>query len=441
MIARAPWPSATGADDMDRGDRTARELSRYWDDLVQGDIDRPPPTVLPDEEVTVVRWIDAQRPGPAPHAARERVLRRLEASSNGHRVAVGPLPHARLNGVPNGSAWGADGRVSLPFLARRDQGRALAAGRRALSALATAALFCLTLAVGYLALRQGSDVRDDQPVPVPAVIGAADEAVGEAVSELIVEARFTAEELPNGSPEAIYYRVTLPPGISLHSLLGPFCLMRTTLHTSGVGVELVQSGRYTLQLDAPIRIQRAGSDEAMEEIPAGVEVTLGAGDSAIYPDYAARGTIRNAGTEPVVLIGVALVDADGAGIPTPKLPTGVRTEYLTGTTPSDWRWLPPGPLTVSLWRLALPAGASVGPYEAIGLEALYVERGTLTRYFLPPGESTPRGIPLISPVGRTTSLTAIPPNVRRVIDIGDEPSVLLALSIEPAGIRPETLAP
>ena len=315
-------------------------------------------------------------------------------------------------------------------------------GPSALAYLATAALLLLTLAVGFAAVWPGLQMKEGDPVHRPALIRALEAVPGDVGEDLLVQTSFAVEELPAGAVETIFYRVTLPPGTALPSLMGPYCVQRPELFTSGVGAEVVQSGTYALRLDAPIRIRRDGSSRPVEEIPAGVEVTLDPGDTAIYPDYSTLGTIRNAGTEPLVVVGVAIVDAEGSGIPTPPLPIGAKTEYLAGANASDWWALPAGPVTVSLWRLTLPEGACVGPYGGVGLEAWRVESGAITRRFIRPDETAHRGRPLFQPAGTTTSLGAVAPGVQRIFtSTGDEPAVLLALSIEPTGIWSGTLVP
>ena len=109
----------------------------------------------------------------------------------------------------------------------------------------------------------------------------------------------------------------------------------------------------------------------------------------IYPDYAGSGTLRNAGDAPVVVIGMAVVSEEGTGIDLPLLPKGVMVRLLASSSTADWKKLPPGPVAVSLWRLRLPAGTSVGPYAGAGLEAVSVESGTISRRYLRLAEHTP----------------------------------------------------
>jgi hypothetical protein len=303
-------------------------------------------------------------------------------------------------------------------------------------------LLLLTLAVGFVVMRQGMPEARDEGRWVPALVRALEAVPGGIADTPLIEATFTAEELPSGEKVAIYYRLTIPPGSGLPYLGGPFCGCRSETVTTGVGAEVVQTGDYTVRLEAPLRVQRAGSTRPSEEIPAGTEVTLAAGDAVIYPDYAAPGDIRNAGDEPVTLIGVAIIATEGSGTPIPKVPAGVVATHLTITNASDWRAFPPGSLHVALRKLTLPSETRVGPYEPVGLQAMRVESGTITRSFLPAGESTPRGQPLTHMIGTTAPFTRPAPGLREILaSRGEQPADLLVLIIEPAGITVQSLAP
>lgn len=314
-------------------------------------------------------------------------------------------------------------------------------GHRARTQLATSGLVVVTLILGITAIWQSASVSEASPHP-PALIRALASAPGDVVDEQLLAATFAAAELPTGDKETVFYRLTLPPGARLPVLVGPLSGCWARLAKAGAGVELIQSGAYTLRLDAPIRLQRGGAGDAVVDIPAGTEVSLGPGDTAIYPDYTAPGAIRNDGDEPVVVVGVAINSILGSGDPTPTLPPGVELELLASTPSAEWRSLPAGPVSVSIWRLALPAGTSAGPYEATGLESLWIEKGEILHSLLRPGEAEPRGRPLFHPAGTGTPVMTLAPGVRHVISSKDEhPTELLVLNIEPAGAWSRTLAP
>lgn len=88
-------------------------------------------------------------------------------------------------------------------------------------------------------------------------------------------------------------------------------------------------------------------------------------------------------------------------------------------------------MSVSLWRLTLPAGRSVGPYE---VETLQIESGVIQRSLVRPGETAPRVHPLVQIAGTATGFVILPSGTRRIIaSTGDDPARFLAPSIEPTG--------
>lgn len=421
---------------MDDGERTAHELGRFWDTLIQGETTAAPHSGLDPDLTEMVRWLHQHRPDAAPHAARERVWRHLAQQASLDAPATEPPATPALS-TPTGPALPANGLLAAPHALGHKPRIVRPIGRSAPTHFATAALLLLTLAVAFMALRQ----QAPEATPVPALIRALESVPGGVVNELLLETTFSSEELPAGDTEVIFYRLTLRPGASLPSLAGPSCACWGELAKAGVGAEVVQSGVYSLRLDAPIRVQRGGTARAMEEIETRSEVNLGPGDTAIYSDATAPGDIRNTGDEPVVVVGMAIVAMEESAVPAP-IPTGIGFEHLTRTTGSEWRSLPAGPVSVSLWRVTLPEGTSLGPYEATGLEALRIERGAITRSFLRPDETAPRGRPLFHLAGTSAPFMAPAPGVRRFIaSASDEPAELLVLSIEPAGAWSRELAP
>ena len=314
------------------------------------------------------------------------------------------------------------------------------AANRVVSHLATAALLLLTLAVGYVAALQQAPQPPDEPRWTP-VMARALAAAGNVGDVVLVEAMFGLDELPTGNKDAIFYRLTIPPGESLTALAGQSCGCPGWPVSGGVGAEVIQSGHYRLRLAAPMQVQR-GAVERIETIPPYTEVTLGPGDAAIYPDYTAAEEISVAGDTPVQLVGVAIVGMEPSGAPAPILPASVRGEELSRSVPSDWEKLADAPIGVSLRLVTLPAGTYIDPYEPIGLEAIRVESGTITRYYFASGVAEPTGRPMIWGAGRVSPLLGINPGMRYDLASGDDgPAELLVLIIEPAGITPQTLAP
>ena len=329
-----------------------------------------------------------------------------------------------------------------PGVRAREHGLAIrpSFGHRARTQLATVTLVASTLILGLAAIWQSTSVLEAAPRP-PALIRAFASVPGEIDDERLFAATFDAAELPTGDKETVFYRLTLPPGARLPFLVGPLSGCWGRLAKAGAGAELIQSGAYTLRLEAPIRLQRHGASDALIDVPAGTEITLGPGDTAIYPNYTAPGVIRNDGDEPVVVVGVAINSIERSVDHIPMLPPAVDLKLLASTPSAEWRSLPAGPVSVSVWRLALPAGASAGPYEATGLESLWIEKGQILHSLLRPGEAEPRGRPLFHPAGTGAPVMALAPGVRHVITSKDaQPAQILVLSVEPAGGWSQALA-
>jgi hypothetical protein len=200
----------------------------------------------------------------------------------------------------------------------------------------------------------------------------------------------------------------------------------------GIGVELIEEGTYTVRLDAPFTVTRAGMEHE-EEVAAETDVTLAPGDVARFPDYSAPGAIRNAGTDEVSVLGLAILSQEATATPVPDLPPEVDARALSNIFPSDWRTLPPGPVLVTLRRVVLSPGAALAPYEPVGLETFLVEEGQASFAFIPAGETEPSQ-PLVYGPGSSTPLSRVQAGARRVVSNDrEEPATLLVLSIAPAG--------
>ena len=128
-----------------------------------------------------------------------------------------------------------------------------------------------------------------------------------------------AEELPAAPALLVLVRATIEPGAGFD--VGE--------DDASVALVHVESGALTVRLEAPMRVLRAaavaafatpgaveeGDEPAFEEVAAGTEATLEAGDSVVLPPNVA-GELRNDGAEPAVLLG-AIVEPTGAGGATP----------------------------------------------------------------------------------------------------------------------------
>ncbi len=126
----------------------------------------------------------------------------------------------------------------------------------------------------------------------------------------------TAEELPAAPASVELFRFTVGPGA------------RIPIEEDDPALALVyvEAGTLTFRVEAPIQVTRAsmlatpGAGAGPEEVAAGTEFTLEAGDSAVFPPNV-PGEVRNDGSEPAV--GLATVIApitEGAATPAAATP-------------------------------------------------------------------------------------------------------------------------
>ena len=131
----------------------------------------------------------------------------------------------------------------------------------------------------------------------------------------------TAEELPAAPADLLLARFTIEPGAGFPIEAGD----------PSVGLAYVESGALTVRVEAPLRVVRAATIAAFatpgaaeegaipepEEVAAGTEVTLEAGDSVVIPANVA-GEVRNDGRErAVALAALVAPPEEGGGTPTP----------------------------------------------------------------------------------------------------------------------------
>jgi quercetin dioxygenase-like cupin family protein len=117
-------------------------------------------------------------------------------------------------------------------------------------------------------------------------------------------------------PLAITSGLTLPSPadmIALRFSIDPGAVLPLEASDPSSGMLIVESGTFTVRVDAPWAVSRSGSLNAAigtavatgtftpsdEQIASGQEVTMGAGDAAYIPG-SVSGEIRNDGQEPVV---------------------------------------------------------------------------------------------------------------------------------------------
>lgn len=331
--------------------------------------------------------------------------------------------------------------IAPPAINPPERRRLKSVTHRAIAFAATAALLLLTVAVGIVPLLGQSPQAPGEPRRTPALVRAMQTAPGRVDDVVLAEAVFGFDQLPPGAKEVVFYQLTIPPGVTLTSRSDPSCSCPGWPINGGVGAEVVHSGHYSVRLSSPIEIQRRGGASG-EAIAAHTEVTLGPGDAAIYLDHTAAAEIHVAADAPVELIGVAIVGSDGSVSPAPMLPSGVRIEQLGRSLARDWEKLGGGPVSVSLHRMTLPAALYVGPYEPIGLEAIRVEIGEVSRIHYQPGAVDPVYPLEVWREGQTSPLLGNVPGMRHaLITFTEEPTELLVLLVEPASMSAQSLAP
>ncbi|MGH2618829.1 MAG: hypothetical protein ACRDJC_26675, partial [Thermomicrobiales bacterium] len=117
-----------------------------------------------------------------------------------------------------------------------------------------------------------------------------------------------AETLPSPPASMALVRFTFAPGSRF--VFDP--------NDPAVALVYVESGALTLHVGAPLSVTRAAMMATPETAPfeavaAGTEITLGPGDSAVFPPFAA-GELRNDGTGLAVAL-VANIVPEAVGTP------------------------------------------------------------------------------------------------------------------------------
>ncbi len=126
----------------------------------------------------------------------------------------------------------------------------------------------------------------------------------------------TAEELPAAPADLLLARFTIEPGAGFP----------IEADDPSVVLAYVESGVLTVRVEAPVRVVRAATIAAFatpgaveegavpepEEVAAGTEVTLEAGDSVVIPPNVA-GEIRNDGDELAVGLVALVAPTEGGG--------------------------------------------------------------------------------------------------------------------------------
>src|SRR5215203_6993194 len=237
----------------------------------------PPPPDLADQV-----WESIMRGAPAmPHASDALVV--TQSDGNGrHSAARQAIPVSVWTG--RAPAAGPTGSVTP---AARRWGAGFAQTTSVL-------LLVLTLGLGYLALVFG-DGSDPDRGPSAIVPAPTHPAVDMADAETLYSLTLSPEDFPRSPERGISSEgFVVEPGTT-----GEWP-GTSAICCSGVRVDYVVDGVYTVRADGPIDVRRADGRE--ETIPAEAETVLGPGDRMLVPDGIGF-TNANNGDAPVHVVG------------------------------------------------------------------------------------------------------------------------------------------
>jgi hypothetical protein len=305
-------------------------------------------------------------------------------------------------------------------------------GPSAIAYLATAALLVLTLVGGLMAFSgslrlPGSDQR---PLMIPAINSAPDNMRRAGVITDVILVRRTLEQMPSSAQarQLALERYQLAPGS-----VQPVGRQADT----GVGLTLftVETGRVTVEADAPVLVTRADANQvsAPDFVPPGTTMVLDIGDQ-LYAPSGVSFHRRNDGPTPATVLDLS-IGSVGDIVRTMALPAGVT--YDSGIPSKLLASVPAAPAEATVRRLTLAPGAELPVRELPGLELVYVESGTLDLVFAKGGTlTTPERVRTIragaglETLGRTPDRAVLANN-------GAEPLVILTASVVPGGASEE----
>jgi hypothetical protein len=309
---------------VERNDRRrADALDRYWDAVQHGE--QPAPSgQIDDFAAAVVARVNQSHARPNIDAYHRRVrLRVLEPiSQQEDPMMMLARPGIRPVTTPEIPAW-----------------------RFRFAPLAAAVVLMLVAAAGYLAL-----VRDgnDRPNSIPAAVVATPDPDDPAI-ETVFTTTMPAEAMPSGDRVSAGLALFTIP-VDHRATWEPTCC-------PGPMIEYIVEGMYGVRAEAPIEVVRASG--ATEEISAGTEVTLAAGDALISRNETVV-EVWNAGDVPVVLLNWMYIEA-ATGHLVPGWQIGPNDVQIGAM-------LPRAPAMVTLLRVTLPVGGESDLERPDGLQ-------------------------------------------------------------------------
>jgi hypothetical protein len=264
--------------------------------------------------------------------------------------------------------------------------------------------------------------------PIAAREATPDPAAG-VTTELLVDVTFPAEFLPAGPAIVGNVVLTLEPGDRVDC--------PSAAPADGVDLAFILEGTLAVRSDGAIIAVRAGG--AREAIAPGSEVEIGPGDTALTLDREVVRSIGNAGAGPAVVFTAFIVSTEAPATPVPIVPpASTICGYPSTFGPPDWErtGLAGSPVRARLERLILPPGTSLPPVVAPWPVLGYVEAGrgelAITRADGTPAPGRPFRFRAGSAAAYVGWLSPLPGTTFTLSNLGDEPLVLLVLTLEPA---------
>lgn len=264
----------------------------------------------------------------------------------------------------------------------------------------------VTLAFAYISFGLPRPGGGDGPVAgvAPAIVAPATPSSDEAVNRLL-----TAVTLPAGVMPA-----EIVGSLNLYSV--PVGIEGTWDWTccTGVRLDYILESTYTVRGAGPMQVQRGGCNAAWEEIGAGTEIVLDAGDALLSRMEDAFDGV-NSGSTPVELLDVVLFEGTPLDDPIPFQASGARA------------WLYHDQ---DIWLLPVPV-----PNEPITMRLEQARLGAAAERLLPTGAFMQLGIT------RDDGIVISTREDFSLKSFSEQPASLYALTLEPAGAESGAATP
>jgi hypothetical protein len=405
--------------------REAEALDRYWDAILSGTQRAQPPEVGAAPAALIRRVHSLGAPPPGLEAAQARIWSQLmhrtsrdrEETSFASTWIVSSRPpriesNGRAGGLPDGKA---------------PPGVATDRRRWMVAQLATAALVLLTLVAGFVAFRGPLHLmgQQERPAFIPAIDSTPESMLPSGVTADSILLRSTLEEMPppEGTLQLALYRNRLAPGA-----VEPAGSQADT----GVSNDLctIESGRVTVEADAPVWLIRAVKDSAAapRRVEPGTAIVLDVGDQLLTPSGVTFRRRNDGLTSATTLCFSIGTYGDSARLW--ASPPGVM--YVHGLPFKLLSVLPAVPVEATVRRMMLAPGAELALRDLPGLELVYVEAGALDLvYAQAETPATPERAFTIR-AGSGTETFGRTPEQAVLANRGAEPLVILTAAVIPA---------